>query len=344
MPTLMLSPAFIAEYRPRLLAIGAKHGVPLELVAVSTRSSERLPEVVAARIDCALLTRDIRFGSLLDASDYRPVPEACPQFFDPIDASPDFRWLQISAAGVDRPVYGELMARGVRVTTGAGTHAEPIATTVIGAMLMLARGFLTWGEAQRARRWEALRAERTPRDVRGQTLVIVGAGSIGGHTARIAKSLGLEVIGVRRTPQSAGEVYDSVVHPSRLDELLGRCDWLMLCCPLNDETRGLIDARRLALLPRGARFVNVSRGAVVVERDLIEALRSGHLGGAYLDVFETEPLPADSPLWDLPNVICTPHNSSASDGNERRVAEIFLDNLDRWLGGRPLVNEVRSQP
>ena len=341
MPTLMLSKNFIDEHAARLAQIEKANNTTFELVRLDTKLVY-LPDDIASRIDAGFLSRDIRFGSMSHAGHYEPVPEACPHFFKPIDQSKGFKWLQIASAGIDRPIYGELMARGIRVSTGAGTHAEPIAQTSIGAMLMLSRGFMKWLPAQRAHEWHALRDAETPKDLRGQTMVIVGVGSIGGFTAPIAKALGLKVIGVRRSPKRPDDVVDEIVHPSKLDELLPKTDWLMLCCPLSEETRGMIDARRLALLPKGAHLLNVARGPVVVEKDLIASLQSGHLAGAYLDVFETEPLQTESPLWDMPNVICTPHNSSTSDGNEARVAAIFLDNLDRWCKGQPLVNEVKA--
>jgi phosphoglycerate dehydrogenase-like enzyme len=122
--------------------------------------------------------------------------------------------------------------------------------------------------------------------------------------------------------------------------VLPRADWLLLACPLTDRTRGLVDAAALALLPPGARLVNVSRGEVVDEPALVDALRSGTLSGAYLDVFAHEPLPPDSPLWDMPHVIVTPHTAGHSDGNEARVAALFLDNLKRWNEDQPLLNRV----
>ena len=125
-----------------------------------------------------------------------------------------------------------------------------------------------------------------------------------------------------------------------LHEVLPSADWLVLACALTPETRGLIGARELALLPAHCGVVNVSRGDVIDESALIDALRAGRLGGAYLDVFAREPLPEDSPLWDLPNVIVTPHSAGFSDGNEERVADIFLDNLGRWARGEPLRNRV----
>ena len=171
-------------------------------------------------------------------------------------------------------------------------------------------------------------------------MVVVGPGAIGNEVARLARALGLRVVGVRRSPRREGDHADEIVPPSRLDEVLPGADWLVLACPLTDETRGLIDARRIALLPRGARFVNVARGALVDEPALVAALAEERLGGAYLDVFAEEPLPASSPLWELPRVVVSPHDAGASSGNSGRVAEIFLDNLGRWLRGEPLAGEV----
>jgi phosphoglycerate dehydrogenase-like enzyme len=150
------------------------------------------------------------------------------------------------------------------------------------------------------------------------------------------------VIGVRRSPRTPDDPVDELHPPALLPQLLPRADWLALCCALSDETRGVIDAAALARLPRGARLLNVSRGGVVDEPALIEALESGQLGGAYLDVFAKEPLPATSPLWTLPNVIATPHNSASARGNERRQTELFLANLVRYGRGEPLLNEVRA--
>jgi phosphoglycerate dehydrogenase-like enzyme len=130
--------------------------------------------------------------------------------------------------------------------------------------------------------------------------------------------------------------------PAALDQLLPRAQWLALTCPLTDETRRMIDAGRLALLPQGARIVNVARGEIIDEQALIAALASGHLGGAYLDVFEQEPLPAESPLWDLPNVVLSPHNAAASAGNDARATAMFLHNLGLSTRGEPMKNEVRK--
>jgi phosphoglycerate dehydrogenase-like enzyme len=245
------------------------------------------------------------------------------------------------SAGVDHPAFQRLIARGIRMTTSSGSTAKPIAQSVIGGMLMLSRGFLPWAEAQRRHAWEPLRSEATPPDLAGQTMTVVGLGAIGAEIARIARAIGLEVIGVRRSPWREGDPVDQVVPPSRLRELAARTDWLALACPLTDETRGLVSREVLAALPKGAHILNIARGEVVDEPALIEALQSGHLGGAYLDVFSKEPLAAESPFWDMPNVIISPHNSSASQGNQARVAkDYFLPNLARMAKGEPLMNEV----
>jgi len=228
----------------------------------------------------------------------------------------------------------------VQLTTAASASAEPIAQTALAGMLMLARGFPQWLDAQRRGAWEPHLPAAIPRDLRGQTLVIFGLGAIGSELARLARSLGLRVIGVRRGPARGAEPIDELHTPDRLRELLPRADWLAIACPLSDETRGAIDARALALLPAGARVINVARGEIVDEVALCESLASGRLAGAYLDVFATEPLPVESRLWSLPNVIVTPHDSAASRGNEARQLEILLENLRRFGRGEPLRNEV----
>jgi phosphoglycerate dehydrogenase-like enzyme len=151
------------------------------------------------------------------------------------------------------------------------------------------------------------------------------------------------VIGIRRSPRRAEDAVDQVETPAALSGLLPRCDWLVIACPLTPQTRGWIDAAAIAALPKGARILNVARGEIVDETALVAALQGGHLAGAYLDVFHTEPLAGESPLWELPNVLVTPHNAGAASGNDRRVLDIFLDNLDRWQRGAPLVNEAAAK-
>jgi phosphoglycerate dehydrogenase-like enzyme len=301
----------------------------VKIVTLPEDRNARLPDEVSGGIDIAFFSGDV-------------YPDYSRQFFSTVRKAPKLKWLQIFNVGVDHPIYVEMLGRGVRLTTSAGTTAQPIAQTAIAGLLMLSRGFPRWLEAQRERRWDPVRTD-LPRDLQGETAVVVGLGHIGKEIARLARALGLKVIGVRRSGPAPGDPVDELATPDRLREVLPRADWLILACPLTEETRGLIDATALAALPKGARFINIARGEVVDEPALIEALRTGHLAGAYLDVFAQEPLPAESPLWDLPNVIVTPHNSPAASGNEARAYDLFIDNLARWAKGETLINEVKKE-
>ncbi len=265
------------------------------------------------------------------------------RFFGAALRAPNLKWMHASNAGIDDPVFGRVLEAGARLSNSSGSSAEPIAQTAIGGMLALSRGFPAWGDAQRDREWRPLEQAATPADLGTQTVVVVGLGAIGGHIARLSQALGLHVIGVRRSPQRPGDPVDEMVTPADLASVLPRADWLALAMPLTDETRDMISAEAIALLPKGARILNVARGQVIDEGAMIDALRSGALGGAYLDVFDTEPLPSESPLWELPNVIVTPHNSSASLGNNERSTLMFLTNLDHWARDEPLENEVSER-
>lgn len=261
------------------------------------------------------------------------------RFHDALRAAPSLRWVHIHSAGADRPLYGELRARGVQVTTSSGANAAVVAQTALAGVLALARQFPRLMAAQRERRWEPLFGSGMPRELEGQTAVVVGWGPIGQRLGRLLVALGLRVVAVRRSGAPAGAGVETVGFDA-LHQVLPRADWLLLACPLTPLTRNLLDARALALLPPGAHLVNVARGEVADEPALVEALRCGRLAGAFLDVFAQEPLPSDSPLWAMDNVIATPHSAGFSGGNEARVARMFLDNLRAWLQGRPLYNLV----
>lgn len=261
-------------------------------------------------------------------------PERVREFVLALRDAKQLRWLHTFSAGVDNPWFQALRARGVRLTTSSGANAVPIAQTVLLYLLALSRDLATWQDAQRRRAWE----KHEVVDLQGLTLGVVGLGPIGLEVARLGAALRMRVVGVRRSPR--GDEPCETWPIARLDALLPRADALVLALPLSDDTHHLLDARRIALLKRGAWIVNVGRGALVEEAALVAALQSGQLGGAGLDVFEVEPLPPASPLWSMPNVIVTPHNSGDSPGNQVRAAEIFLDNLARFGRGEALRNEV----
>lgn len=286
-------------------------------------------------IDVAFISRDVT--GLSTKHELAPALRAC---YDVLRRAQALRWVHIHSAGADRDIFVELRARGVSVTTSSGANAEVVAQTALAGLLALARRFPQLMAAQREQRWAPLIGERLPRDLGGQTAVIVGWGPIGRRIAAFLRLLGLRLVVVRTQAAPAQDGME-FVGLAELEAVLPRTDWLLLACPLTPQTRGLVNARTLAALPEGASLINVARGEVVVEADLIAALQSGHLGGAFLDVYEHEPLPAASPLWALPNVIATPHSAGHSDGNEARVAAMFLDNLRCWCEGRPLRNLAR---
>jgi len=327
MTTLLLSYQACAAHGTEILSSTARAGISLELLPLPADKDARLVETDCARTDIAFFSSDVN-------------PYHARQFFSTVRKAPNLGWLHVFNAGVDHPIFDEMLARGVRLTTSSGTTTEPIAQTAITGLLMLARNFPRWLAAQRNHVWDPMRGADSPRELSGQTALIIGMGSIGTEIARLAKALGLTVIGVRRSPLRDTDQVDELHPPAALPDLLPRADWLILACPLTAETRGMIGAPQLAALPQGARVINVARGEIIDETALIAALRDDRLEGAYLDVFAKEPLPADSPLWNMAKVLITPHNSAASRGNDHRVLELFLDNLARWHRREALVNEV----
>ena len=227
----------------------------------------------------------------------------------------------------------------MKVTTASGATAITVAHSTLGALIALNRRFPLLADAQRRHAWEPRLGERSPRDLKGQCAVIVGLGPIGRNIATLLKMLGTSTVGVRREAQPVAPC-DRTVAYADLPEVLPQADWLILCCPASPLTRGLANAAVFAAMPTGAHFINVSRGEIAVEQDVIAALASGKLAGAYLDVFEREPLDPASPLWDMPNVLVSPHTASHSLGQNEAIFEIFLDNLARFRSGQALRNDV----
>lgn len=329
MTVLLTTAAFLQQYGPGFAEAVRASGLDIETLALPADPDARLTDEECARIDIANFSADM-------------VPAYSRSFFSAAQRAKNLRWFHVFNAGTDLPVFQRLLASGVRITNSSGAAAAPIAQCAIAGMLLLGRGFPEWLDAQRRRAWESHDPERPPADLAGQRMLVIGLGAIGNEIARLATAVGLEVTAIRRSPKRAGDHARVVLPPAALQAALPTADWLALACPLTPETRRLIGERELALLPRGARILNIARGEVVDEAAMIAALRSGQLGGAYLDVFETEPLATDSPLWELPNVVVTPHNSGASSGNDARAASYFLRNLAAWGKGEPLENEVRA--
>jgi phosphoglycerate dehydrogenase-like enzyme len=242
-------------------------------------------------------------------------------------------WVSNGGAGVDHLMPWD--PERITVTNASGVASHMMAEYVMAGMLALAIGLPAFMRRQMAHRWQF----QPVAGVAGKTVAIVGLGRTGRAVARLASALDMRVVGTRAHPADTPHVHQ--VYPaSALHQALGEADFVVVSAPLLASTRHLIDAEAIAAMKAGACLVDVSRGGVVDQTALSEGLRSQRLGGAVLDVFEREPLPGDSPLWDLDNVIITPHCSSVYRGWERRAAEMFCDNLDRWRAGEPLCNVV----
>ncbi len=258
-----------------------------------------------------------------------------------LTAATHLRWVQAGTAGVDRVLAG-LAGRDVLLTNASGAHGVPMAELVLGMMLSFAAGLHTAirGPAD----YHAPRAQilREKFELEGQTLCVLGLGDIGGTLARKAQALGMRVIGVRRGRDPFPHV-DAQVTPDRLLEVLPQADHLALCLPLTSETVGIVGAAELGAMKSTAYIYNVGRGSSIDPDALIEALQSGRIAGAGLDVTDPEPLPSDSLLWAMPNVILSRHTSGSSPFNADRITAIFAENLRRYLAGEPLLHRVDRQ-
>ena len=243
------------------------------------------------------------------------------------------RWVHVGGSGYEQFVPWE--AKRITLTNSAGVLSRFLAETITGAILLLNSNFLGYLSSQRRAEWRPLGF--TP--LENQTLLIVGVGAIGGALADNVKALGMRVLGIRSSDQPHRSV-DRMHKPHELLEVIGEADYVSLHARLTEETTHLIDEPALAAMKKGARLVNTARGAVVDEQALIHSLNAEHLGGAYLDVFETEPLAASSPLWQMENVFITPHASDAVTDWAERFADFFADNLERWCQGEPLLNVI----
>lgn len=252
-----------------------------------------------------------------------------------LEAQPQLPWVHMRWAGIPEPLLVGMQPYRAILTNGSGAHGSAMAESVAGMILAHYKQYADLWACQQRVQW----APRHLTELRGRTIGIVGLGDLGGATARLLRAFGVRVLGLRRHARPAPDV-DHVYGPEDLDTFLHQLDVLVLAAPLTRETAGLIGAAQLAALPRGALLVNVGRGPLLDEAALLDALRSGHLGGAALDVFETEPLPSDSPLWTLPNVFVSPHCADNTPESEQRGLEVFLDNLARYRRGAPLRNVV----
>lgn len=321
---LLLSDAVYAQEGSRLDRMARDAGLTLR--SCTQEQARENP----AGIRAAFFSRDLYEGSSLRKPG--PLSDA---FFAIVDSACDLSWLHVCSSGLDLPQYTTSLQRGVSVTSSSGTTAVPIAQTVLAAILAQSRGFDHWLSAQSRKEWAPLTGREKPEEIGKQRVIVIGAGMIGREIGRLLHAVGFHTTVVRRraTPTPP---FNEVIEFSQLDAALPLCDWLVVALPLTPETRNLVDSRRLALLSRDARIVNIARGELIDEAALTQALSSGALRGAYLDTFLEEPLSHDSPLWSLPNVWISPHNSAASQGHEKRVVENFIQQYELRIANRSI--------
>lgn len=278
------------------------------------------PEEIA-RVDVAFLSMDL-------------WPDWVGSYMAVCLGAPNLAWLHSGSAGVDHPVFGMIIDNGARLTNSSGASGRSIAHHVLLMLLALRRDLPGFVRDQQARAW----LTRDVGDVEGTTVGVLGMGPIGAESARLAAEFGMRVVGMRRTV--TGDEPCETWTLDRLPELLPQLDALVLALPLTPDTHHLIGAPELALLPMGAHVVNVGRGELIDEAALVDALERGHVGGAALDVTEVEPLPDESPLWAMPNVIITPHSSGSTRSTWTRAAGYFADEFERYVRGDPFAREV----
>ena len=246
------------------------------------------------------------------------------------------RWFHSFSSGMDPVMKSEISKLPIMITNSKEIHAIPIAEHVMGFIIAYNRTFQFMYKKQGEHVW-AKGMTRAPQEAVGKTIGIIGAGSIGAAIARNAKAFRMKTIGLRRNPQP-GEYFDEMLGADELDKLLSNSDYVVTSTPLTPETQHLIGAAELSKMKETALLINVSRGGVIDQTALIEALRAGKLGGAALDVTDPEPLPPDSPLWDMENVMITPHMSADTPMTTTRATDSFCDNLRRYIAGEPLKN------
>jgi len=306
----------------------------VELVDRQCRTVEEVSELVSTGCDVLLTFR---------------VPD------DVATRAPGLKWIQLLSAGADHVLGGPLKGGAIPIATASGIHATPIAEYTLASMLAYAHRIHLAIRAQSRREWMRSGAFRASIDeVRGHTLGIIGYGSIGRETARLATAFGMTVLALKRNPAERadpgwcpaglgdpeGRIPARFFGPEERAAILGDSDYVSVTLPLTDHTRKFIGEREFAAMKPGAYLVNIGRGEVIDERAMAAALTAKKIGGAGLDVFEHEPLEASSPLWELENVILTPHISGANRTYMDKACQLFADNLKHFAENRPLLNVV----
>lgn len=253
------------------------------------------------------------------------------------------KWIQFGSAGIDHTIFPELLQSDVVLTTLSGIHTTVVAEHVIAQMLALTRRFNLAAQLQAQHKYDRSELSATCSELSDRKVGIIGLGKIGLNIARLAKAFNMNVVGTKRTVDGNLPNVDEIYLPADIDTVLAISDFVVLVVPLTSQTEALIGRDEIAKMKQGSYLINVARGAMVDHEALGEALKSGHLAGAALDVFPAEPLPSDSPIWDMPNVIITPHTGASSSRYAERAAEILKHNLEAFISGKEMVNVYRRE-
>ncbi len=309
-----------------------------EIAAVSRRvvvrdivdllDAERKGDVAASKeLDLLLADAEVIFGLDLPS--------------DLARRAAGLRWVQVISAGIDHLIRKDILASGVTITNIKGMSATPIAEFVIAVALAFVKRLPYCGELQRQKRWQAFPTA----SLQSKTIGIIGLGSIGREVARLSRAFGMTVIATSRTAGRTGAVsdVDRMLPKGQLPQLLAESDFVVLSLPLTEETKGLVGEKEFRAMKPTAYLINVARGGIVDEAALVRALEQGWIAGAGLDVFAVEPLPADSRLWELPNVVLSPHVSGGIEDEFELATDLFIDNLKRYLKGDRLHNVVDKE-
>jgi phosphoglycerate dehydrogenase-like enzyme len=309
-------------------------------------SPEEIDEHVRARVRALAGNRRVVYTTdRAEIERLLPELEIVAGFFPSewVVRAPQLRWYQQWGAGADWLMeHPQAIEKDFILTNASGVHTIPISEHIIGMLLALGRGLHHAAQAQARHEWWRPSAD-TVFELSGKTMLLIGVGAIGARTAAIAAALGMRVEGVRSNPERPADGVAAMFGPQQLAERLPNADVVVLTVPLSPDTRAMIGETEFHLMKPSAIIVNIGRGGTIDEPALIAALRDGHIAGAALDVFAQEPLPADSPLWDMPNVFLTSHYSGINPLYNERAMAIFLDNLERFEAGSEMRNVVDTR-
>lgn len=318
---IVLTVALSEELKRSIEAIGPR----INLIDASELSRAKYLDdpIVAKKLDTVLDDAKIIFG---------PV-----QAKGLVARAPNLKWIQFASAGADRFLLPEIVESKLTLTSVSGIHATPIGEFVMETMLMFVKRAPLYFEMKQKKEWRRV----TPTGLRGKTVGVIGLGAIGQEVARLSKAFGMKVIATRRSIGTGrARNVDNLLSSEELPKLLSESDFVVLSVPLTKETRKLIGAKELRMMKPTAYIINIGRGPLIDEPVLVQALKENWIAGAGLDVFTTEPLPGDSPIWDLPNVIFSPHISGGAEDYLEKASAIFRQNLQRYLDGKKLINII----